>query len=1257
MNTRRNFLLALFALSALFTVDAVAQRVKPTLPEPATIEAGKFYYLYNEDAGLFMEEDFSESDYYYDNGYYHYYHPYMRGSSKTYTTLAISYNEDNSKHSIKRNSTDHNRNYFYASDGNLYVNRSSAETPCYFRINQLEDGCYTIQRNYNYNDKEFIGCKGENQRIQANDTLNIKWRLIPSDDVEAVRMMLYLALEKIDSTYCVEPYDEILNKATTQAELYKAILEVESLRNLTDSYNVPSWSDYKLSFVNDGSYNWSFESQYNQFRIPENLSGEKTTLKAIVKVDVDDATLVYDAFTYPGSRYYYSDGQYIYDDLNRANELNVYIDGKLIRNVKRNQIPDLYYDGACPFDTDPRFCEKLTKGTHLIEWEYLRNGFANSMNNSYIRDVGVVKTPTVSVSLLEPGSLGSEILTQVNSVLDVRRLKIEGKMNADDWATINLITKLFSIDLSEAIISEIPDNQFRNHPWLYEVSLPEGLTRVGSYAFQDTYIDQIVIPSTLVSVGEYAFNSTNIKTMLAAHSQLTSIGQLAFDNCRYMTEVTLPEEMNNIDYHAFGNSRHIRTVVLPKYLNSLGSSAFAHCDSLRSKIIYPEGINYVPEYCFQYCYSIDSLIIPNCVKTIGQYAFDVCTGMEYVDLSDSLTNIYNYGFASCLSLKDIELPTTLQAISDYGFAYSGLGSIRIPENTNLAQHTFYDCNSLKYVELPTSYYNINNQCVFAECNSLEHLKIKSPTVLYGNTNDFISWKSNVTVEVPDYLVNSYKLNTYWYTYKDVIGFGTSEVDTWTINNPVVLDATSRLQGTPNVNINYTTLTMQGETGMELQDLHMKLDTYEGDYYSSGYKYYYNKYENSSQILTSADIDVKGALTLKYYTYGNHWAYISLPFDIKVSDIRTNAQYAIRYYDGTSRADSAVATGNWKNYGADDIVAAGTGFIYQTSQNGWTTFVAHNNTSKSRAFSAKDLSTPLEANPSETSAHRGWNFVGNPWMTWYNIHSVDFTAPITIYDQYNLRYTAYSIIDDDIALHPTEAFFVQCPEDMEVITFPARGRQLTSEVKNQNGAPGLKRSAATVDRQLVDICLANGDVTDKTRVVMNEKATLDYDYGKDASKFFAEGNVMQLYTIGEQEICYSINERPEDGGLVRLAFIASGKGEYTLSLSRNQAKAVVLTDLYTGIETDLTQGDYTFTSEAGTFTDRFQLALKASATGIGEMVEKSTVTVTYGGIQATGYIEVYALDGRLIAEGNGFVALDKGVYVVRIHGVSTKVIVK
>lgn len=1251
MKTRQNFLLALFAFSALFAVDAAAQRVKPTLPEPATIEAGKYYYLYNEDAGFFMEKDYS-----YGNSYDYYYMSPSVWSTTTYTFSKIESGDYAGTYTIRKNSG----YYLNTWDGTVEGYSQSINNRSYYRLSQLTDGFYTIQRNYNYNEAQYIGYTEGQTRLRDDQTENIKWRLIAAEDgVSAARMMLYNALEKIDSTYCTTPYDNIFNTSTVEAELLEATKEVLTMESMTNQYVQQSWSDYKIAFLNDANYPWGWDANNNRYYIPQRLSGEKTRLTALIDVNVDDATLVYTAYCDASyDRQDYGDNYRLYDCnvIVDPNVLNVYIDGVLVRHVAVDEIANCS-SGDYPFDTDGRYCERLTKGIHTIEWEYLRNPYDYNYQYSYISGVGVVNTPTVSVSLLEPGSLGTEILTQVNSVLDVRRLKIKGEMNADDWETINLVTKLYSLDLSEAVITEIPDNQFNNHSWLYEVVLPEGLARIGNYAFYDTYIDDINFPSTLKTIGEYAFQKSNISDAILAHTQLETIGQYAFSYCRYIKEVTLPESMNSIAHRAFEQNRQMRSLQLPRSIKSLGTYAFFHADSLRSKINYPEGLNYVPGHVFQFCINIDTIEISNSVKRIDMYAFDYCPTLEFVNLPDSLTSIDYFGLASCYSLKNIELPTTLAYIGDYGFAFTGLDSIRIPENISLAQYAFYDCNSLKYAELPTSYYNINNKYVFAECNNLNHIKIKSPTVLYGNTNEFVTWKGDVTVEVPDYLVNAYKLNTYWYTYKDIIGFGTSEVDTWTINNPVVLGATARLQGTPNVNINYTTLTMQGDMGMELQDLNMVLNTYNGNYYSSGTKYYYNKYSNSSQILTSADIDVKGTVALDYYTYGNHWAYISLPFDIKVSDIQTDAQYAIRYYDGTSRAATAKASGNWKNFPADTIITAGTGFIYQTSQDGWTTFVACDNTGKSRAFSAKDLSTPLKANPSETSAHRGWNLVGNPWMTWYNIHTVDFTAPITVYDQYNLRYVAYSIIDDDVALHPTEAFFVQCPDDIDEITFPARGRQLTSEIKNQNGAPSLKRMAAAANRQLIDICLTSGDVTDRTRLVLNDKATVDYDYGKDASKFFAEDNVMQLYTLGEQEICYSINERPENGEVIRLAYIAADRGEYTLSLSRNQAAAVVLTDLYTGVVTDLTQMDYTFTSDAGTFTNRFQLAAKASATGVDNIVSKTTISVVEGGIQATGHIEVYALDGRRVAEGDGFVALDKGVYMVRVNGMSTKVIVK
>ena len=41
----------------LMATNSLAQRVKPELPEPATIEEGKYYYLYNEDAGAFAHSD------------------------------------------------------------------------------------------------------------------------------------------------------------------------------------------------------------------------------------------------------------------------------------------------------------------------------------------------------------------------------------------------------------------------------------------------------------------------------------------------------------------------------------------------------------------------------------------------------------------------------------------------------------------------------------------------------------------------------------------------------------------------------------------------------------------------------------------------------------------------------------------------------------------------------------------------------------------------------------------------------------------------------------------------------------------------------------------------------------------------------------------------------------------------------------------------------------------------------------------------
>ena len=96
----------------------------------------------------------------------------------------------------------------------------------------------------------------------------------------------------------------------------------------------------------------------------------------------------------------------------------------------------------------------------------------------------------------------------------MRRLKIVGKMNDDDWAKIDMMTNLFSLDLSEAEVTEIPDGQFKNNTtssddawtFFHEIKLPKTLKKIGFEAFLCSQITDIVFPESLNEIGNEAFS-------------------------------------------------------------------------------------------------------------------------------------------------------------------------------------------------------------------------------------------------------------------------------------------------------------------------------------------------------------------------------------------------------------------------------------------------------------------------------------------------------------------------------------------------------------------------------------------------------------------------------------------------------------------------------------------------------------------------------------------------------------------------------
>ena len=228
--------------------------------------------------------------------------------------------------------------------------------------------------------------------------------------------------------------------------------------------------------------------------------------------------------------------------------------------------------------------------------------------------------------------------------------------------------------------------------------------------------------------------------------------------------------------------------------------------------------------------------------------------------------------------------------------------------------------------------------------------------------------------------------------------------------------------------------------------------------------------------------------------------------------------------------------------------------------------------------------------------------------------------------------------------------------------------MTSEITNQSGAKPRMFGANLENRQLIDLSVAKGDLMDKTRVVVNEGASADYETGVDASKFFSmDGTVPQVYTlVGEATEC-AINERPVAEGLVKVGFMAPEEGSYTFALVRNEAKTVMLIDHETGSTTDLTAGEYNFTAAQGTWNNRFELMITPAEPTAIEGVDgnkETKVAATGEGIVVEGTegrVVVYSVDGKKVAEqpvdGTATISVAKGTYLVRTAKGTAKVTVR
>ena len=115
------------------------------------------------------------------------------------------------------------------------------------------------------------------------------------------------------------------------------------------------------------------------------------------------------------------------------------------------------------------------------------------------------------------------------------------------------------------------------------------------------------------------------------------------------------------------------------------------------------------------------------------------------------------------------------------------------------------------------------------------------------------------------------------------------------------------------------------------------------------------------------------------------------------------------------------------------------------------------------------------------------------------------------------------------------------------------------------------------------------------------ATTGLDYGYDG-KTFTEGSNIAIYTLAGSDNL-SVQARPafENSDIVPVGYVATTTGSYTISLDRSEGifaggQDILLKDKANGLIHNLSRNDYTFTTEGGTFNDRFEILYTTTALG-------------------------------------------------------------
>ena len=189
------------------------------------------------------------------------------------------------------------------------------------------------------------------------------------------------------------------------------------------------------------------------------------------------------------------------------------------------------------------------------------------------------------------------------------------------------------------------------------------VTSIGYRAFYNySSRRSVTIPDSVTSIGGYAFEDcTGLTTVNWNATACTSAGSLdypIFKGCSNLATVNIGDNVKIIPSYAFFNCKGLENITIPDSVTSIGEGAFSYCMVGLKNIKIPNSVTSIGDYAFYSCRELTSVTIPDSVTSIGEEAFSYCISLTSVTIGGSVTSIGSGAFDSCIGLKSIKFNGT-----------------------------------------------------------------------------------------------------------------------------------------------------------------------------------------------------------------------------------------------------------------------------------------------------------------------------------------------------------------------------------------------------------------------------------------------------------------------------------------------------------------------------------------------------------------------------------------------------------------------